>query len=82
MAVGRPELSKAMLIYQCLLSDQRPWQRGTEWRSPMGKLEIHMGEWPRQANTTTSAVVYGRITESEESRRVRREMFVGTSDGV
>lgn len=49
---------------------------------PLGKLEIHMGERPRQANTTTSAVVYGRITESEESCRVRREMFVGNSDGV
>lgn len=34
---------------------------------PLGKLETHMGELPRQANTTTSAVVYGRITESEES---------------
>lgn len=49
---------------------------------PLGKLEIHMGEQPRQANTTISAVVYGRITESEESCRVRREMFVGNSDGV
>ena len=64
--MGRPELSKAMIIYQCLLSDQRPWAEQDRTEEPLGKLKIHMGI-RRQANPTTNAVVYGRIMESEES---------------
>lgn len=33
-----------------------------------------MGERPRQANTTTSAVVYGRITESEDTNRMKGDV--------
>ena len=82
MAVGCPELSKAMIIYQCLLSDQSPRQRGTEWRSPWESLKLIWGGCPDKQTPPPVLWFMAGLRRSEESHWVRRETFVGNSDGV
>ena len=83
MAVGRPELSKAMIIYQCLLSDQRPRQRGTEWRSPWESLKLIWGSCPdKQTPPPVLWFMAGLRKVKSQSPWVRRETFMGNSDGV